>query len=67
MKNFLVLLLMMVLFTQGHLKAEGDDADKDKRTISGHVKDAETGEDLIGATIYIEQIESGTVTNVYGF
>ncbi len=37
-----------------------------KYTISGFVKD-EAGEELIGATIYIRNLKTGTVTNVYGF
>lgn len=40
---------------------------QDKFTISGHVTDESSGEELIGATIYIEELESGGVTNVYGF
>jgi hypothetical protein len=36
-------------------------------TISGYVKDRETGETLIGATLYVQELESGSVTNVYGF
>ena len=40
---------------------------QDKFTLSGHVKDASSGEELIGATIYIEELKSGGVTNVYGF
>ena len=39
---------------------------QEKYTISGYVKD-EAGEELIGATIYIQNIKTGTVTNVYGF
>ncbi len=38
-----------------------------KVTISGYVRDAETGENLIGATIYDLNSKSGTVTNAYGF
>lgn len=38
-----------------------------KHTISGHIKDAANGEELIGATIYVEELKSGTTTNVYGF
>ncbi len=38
-----------------------------KITISGYVKDADTGEDLIGATVKIKELGSGAVTNVYGF
>ncbi|MFT7032365.1 MAG: hypothetical protein ACJA2S_000864 [Cyclobacteriaceae bacterium] len=36
-------------------------------TISGYIKDGTNGEDLIGATIYINQLKQGTITNVYGF
>lgn len=36
-------------------------------TINGSVQDSVSGEELIGATIYVDQIEGGTVTNVYGF
>ncbi|MCD4832364.1 MAG: TonB-dependent receptor, partial [Bacteroidales bacterium] len=38
-----------------------------KHTISGYIKDAETGEELIGATIYIKELKTGGITNVYGF
>lgn len=36
-------------------------------TLTGVVKDASNGEDLIGATVYIEDLKAGTQTNVYGF
>lgn len=36
-------------------------------TISGYIKDAANGEALIGATIYIKSLSTGTTTNVYGF
>ncbi len=36
-------------------------------TLSGYVRDEETGEDLIGVTIYDLKSEKGTVTNAYGF
>lgn len=38
-----------------------------KYSISGYVKDANNGEELIGATIFIEETKSGGVTNVYGY
>jgi outer membrane cobalamin receptor len=38
-----------------------------KLTISGHIKDATTGELLLGATVYIAEKHSGVVTNSYGF
>ncbi len=38
-----------------------------KYTISGYVKDANNGEEQIGATVYFKDLEVGTSTNVYGF
>jgi hypothetical protein len=36
-------------------------------TISGYIKDASNGEALIGATVFVNEISNGTITNVYGF
>jgi len=36
-------------------------------TINGYIKDAETGEILIGAHIFVRELKTGTVTNNYGF
>ena len=38
-----------------------------KHTVSGYVTDAESGEALIGANVYIKEINSGAATNAYGF
>lgn len=38
-----------------------------KPTISGYIKDASNGEELIGVTVYVPEISSGAITNVYGF
>ena len=35
--------------------------------MSGYIKDAVTGETLIGAAVYIDTLGTGTVTNGYGF
>ncbi len=57
MRNFLwaLCLLPVVLAAQ------------EKAVLSGYVKDATTGEDLIGASIAVDNPKTGTVTNVYGF
>jgi hypothetical protein len=47
--------------------ADGEDDSGLRFTISGHIKDAETGEDLIGATVYVKELKNGTTSNVYGF
>ncbi|HPF51623.1 MAG TPA: carboxypeptidase-like regulatory domain-containing protein, partial [Draconibacterium sp.] len=36
-------------------------------TISGYVRSAETGEGLIGSTIYVAELKTGTISNAYGF
>ncbi len=37
-------------------------------TISGYVKDAKTGEELIGASVTVKELQTtGTTTNAYGF
>jgi CarboxypepD_reg-like domain/TonB-dependent Receptor Plug Domain len=36
-------------------------------TLSGYVKDLRNGEALIGATVYLPELETGTITNSYGF
>ncbi|MEO1434807.1 MAG: TonB-dependent receptor, partial [Bacteroidota bacterium] len=40
---------------------------QDRFTLNGYVKDAENGETLIGAAVYIEELQTGITTNVYGF
>ncbi|HLF64782.1 MAG TPA: TonB-dependent receptor [Saprospiraceae bacterium] len=40
---------------------------KEKLTISGYIKDAASGETLIGASIFVPEIQNGTTTNAYGF
>ena len=36
-------------------------------TVSGYVRDAESGEELIGATVVVKELNKGAVTNTYGF
>ncbi len=38
-----------------------------KVTLSGYVKDAASGESLIGSAIYVREVQTGVSTNVYGF
>ena len=38
-----------------------------KINIKGYIKDMASGEDLIGATVSIEMLETGTTTNIYGY
>jgi len=40
---------------------------QNKVTLSGYVKDAQNGEAIIGATVYIPSLQKGVISNVYGF
>lgn len=42
-------------------------AQQKKHSVSGIMKDARTGEALIGATVYVEELKTGVTTNTYGF
>ncbi len=55
------ILLSLVLFLPMSIFAQS------KFTISGYVKDKDSGEEQIGATVYVKDLETGTSTNVYGF
>ena len=56
-----VFLAFSLLFSVTFLSAQ------QQVTLSGYVRDAANGESLIGATVYIQEVGDGTVTNVYGF
>lgn len=38
-----------------------------KFVLNGYIRDTDNGEALIGATIFIKEIDNGSVSNVYGF
>lgn len=40
---------------------------QEKFTINGYIKDGETGETLIGASVFVQELNTGTVSNEYGF
>lgn len=40
---------------------------QEKFTVSGYIKDVSNGEGLIGVSVYVQEIKSGTQTNPYGF
>lgn len=58
MKTIYLLLLLILptiqLFSQDH-------------TLSGYIKDNSNGEVLIGATVYIPELETGVISNSYGY
>lgn len=42
-------------------------AQQEKITLSGYVRDASSGEELLGASVMIKGTNEGAVTNLYGF
>lgn len=58
-KNFILTLLLCL--------SAGISLAQNKHTVSGYIKDSETGEALIGARVYVSALKTGAITNVYGF
>jgi hypothetical protein len=52
---------------EDEINPSGEEESAIRYSVSGHIKDAGSGEELIGAAIIVEDLGKGTVTNVYGF
>jgi len=59
-----LLFLILLIFLIPDLRAEKELPKK--WTISGSIRDKSNGEDLTGTTIFVEELKTGTVTDVYG-
>ncbi|RZJ74039.1 MAG: PEGA domain-containing protein, partial [Flavobacterium sp.] len=57
-KGYLTVFFLL-LFTAGY--------SQEKFTLSGTISDASSNETLIGASVFINELQSGTSTNEYGF
>lgn len=55
--------LLIVIFIIQILPANA----QQKYTLNGYIKDSANGEELIGASVFISQLQSGVLTNSYGF
>src|SRR5690554_6983671 len=55
--------VFLMLFLRVYLLA----AQHEKVTLSGYVRDASSGEELLGASVLIKETDEGAVTNLYGF
>jgi len=66
MRPVLLFLLMLI----AHIfpsYSSADPADKTKRfTVSGRIRDKHSGEALVGATIFVRELKTGTVSDIYG-
>lgn len=59
-----MLFLMLMLYMPGKGMAEEEESGP---AISGEITDSQSGEALIGATVYIASESKGTTANAYGF
>jgi len=53
------LLILAILFISSSFAA--------RYTLSGYAKDKNTGEELIGVNVYVRELKTGAVSNLYGF
>jgi len=70
MNNFKFLLLLIIWVALAfwcQTKAQSINQNKKKVTLSGYLKDANNGEGLIGASVFVKEQKNGAVTNTYGF
>jgi hypothetical protein len=64
-KPLLIALYLLVSILP--MMADIEEESGPRYTLSGYIRDAGTGEGLIGAAIVVQELKRGTVTNVYGF
>lgn len=55
--------LFLLLLTEMGLYAQ----QVQKFSVSGNVKDAKNGEELIGVSVYVSELKTGVATNAYGY
>jgi len=58
-KFLLMVILVFTVIISGAMEV--------KHTISGYIKDKNTGETLIGANVYVKELKTGAAANLYGF
>lgn len=66
MKHALILLMLSLLpglYASGQAPA---DEKKQKFSVSGQISDQHSGESLVGATVFIKELRTGTVSDIYG-
>ena len=68
MKKCLLLFCFMLIIRVQSIQALNTMITADKKPIiSGSIKDGKSGEQLLGATVYIKELKSGVASNMYGF
>ena len=62
----IILTLLSLIWLSAHLCAQKT-SDVTKFTLNGYLTDSDTGEPLIGTSVYDKSTGLGTISNVYGF
>lgn len=65
MKYYKILILILSILLRFALK--GNTQSDERYTISGYIKGANTGEELISASLFVKETGQGVVSNLYGF
>jgi hypothetical protein len=65
--NKFVFLFSTILFLSLFLLGFAESDSATKYSVSGYIKDASNGEELIGATVLVKELGIGVATNVYGY
>ncbi len=66
MNSYLKILLVALLVAGTGLRVRADNDLAKKYTISGSIRDKSNGEDLTGATIYVTELKTGAISDLYG-
>lgn len=67
MKYILLSFILITSLLSNAQLSTNSNASNKRVTVSGKIKDASSGEDLPGASIYIAELKKGAVSNIYGF
>jgi hypothetical protein len=65
--RFYAVIFTFLILSVSYCIAGDEPGNTTKHTISGKVTDKSNGEGLIGATVYIKEMNNGSSTNAYGF
>lgn len=66
MKAIYLAVAMLVLYCHAWSQ-QNHPIEKDQVTVSGYIKDAANGEELLYANVYAQELKVGATTNLYGF
>jgi len=61
----LALFILALILTSVDARAENNPSDV-KFSVSGTVRDKQNGESLIGATVFVQELKTGSVSDLYG-